>query len=95
MDLVFARRGESVGGSEMGVTTDRRVRETGAWPSLVLLVHDTLGSGRPFDRVADGLASEFRMLWYDRRGYGESATLPSQTRRSNVASIMPSPSSMA
>lgn len=52
---------------------DLEVTEAGSGDALVVFVHGVLGRGRSFDRVADVLASECRMLWYDRRGYGGSA----------------------
>jgi pimeloyl-ACP methyl ester carboxylesterase len=52
---------------------DLEVTEVGTGDALVVFVHGVLGSGRSFDRVADVLASECRMLWYDRRGYRGSA----------------------
>jgi pimeloyl-ACP methyl ester carboxylesterase len=47
--------------------------EVGSGDALVVFVHGALDRGRSFDRVADVLASECRMLLYDRRGYGGSA----------------------
>ncbi len=52
---------------------DLAVTEVGSGDALVVFVHGVLGRGRSFDRVADVLVSECRMLWYDRRGYGDSA----------------------
>jgi pimeloyl-ACP methyl ester carboxylesterase len=52
---------------------DLEVTEVGSGDDLVVFVHGVLGTGRSFDRVADVLASECRMLWYDRRGYAGSA----------------------
>jgi pimeloyl-ACP methyl ester carboxylesterase len=52
---------------------DLEVTEVGSGDALVVFVHGVLGHGRSFDRVADVLASECRMLWYDRRGYSASA----------------------
>jgi pimeloyl-ACP methyl ester carboxylesterase len=54
------------------VTTDLQVTETGSGETLVLFVHGALGSGRSFNRVAEALTPGYRMLWYDRRGYGSS-----------------------
>ena len=51
---------------------DLEVTEVGDGDRLVVFVHGVLGRGRSFDRVADLLASECRMRWYDRRGYGTS-----------------------
>jgi len=50
-----------------------KVNELGRGDRLVVLVHGALGSGRSFNRVADLLDGEFRILYYDRRGYGENA----------------------
>jgi pimeloyl-ACP methyl ester carboxylesterase len=50
-----------------------KVTEFGAGEQLVVFVHGALGSGRSFDRVAALLDDEFRILYYDRRGYGENA----------------------
>jgi pimeloyl-ACP methyl ester carboxylesterase len=47
--------------------------EVGSGDALVVFVHGVLDRGRSFDRVAEVLASECRMLVYDRRGYGRSA----------------------
>jgi pimeloyl-ACP methyl ester carboxylesterase len=52
---------------------DLAITESGSGDALVVFVHGVLDRGRSFDRVADLLASECRMLWYDRRGYGASA----------------------
>jgi pimeloyl-ACP methyl ester carboxylesterase len=52
------------------------VTEVGSGDALVVFVHGVLGRGGAFDRVADVLAAECRMLWYDRRGYGASAGAP-------------------
>ena len=52
---------------------DLEVTELGSGDALVVFVHGVLGRGRSFDRIADVLAPECRMLWYDRRGYGASA----------------------
>jgi pimeloyl-ACP methyl ester carboxylesterase len=51
---------------------DLEVTEVGTGDTLVVFVHGVLGRGGSFDRVAAVLASECRMLWYDRRGYGGS-----------------------
>jgi pimeloyl-ACP methyl ester carboxylesterase len=48
------------------------VVETGAGTQRVVFVHGVLDRGRSFDRVAALLTGECRMVWYDRRGYGES-----------------------
>lgn len=56
------------------MTTDLYVDEEGCSDGpLVLFVHGALGAGRAFDRVGAQLGAEFKMLWYDRRGYGGSA----------------------
>jgi pimeloyl-ACP methyl ester carboxylesterase len=52
---------------------DLAVTATGSGDTLVVFVHGVLGRGGSFDRVADVLASDCRVLWYDRRGYGGSA----------------------
>jgi len=54
-------------------TVDLDLMELGSGERLVVFVHGVLGRGRSFDRVASLLASECRMLWYDRRGYATSA----------------------
>ncbi len=51
---------------------DLEITETGSGDALVVFVHGVLGRGGSFDRVADLLDDECRMLWYDRRGYGAS-----------------------
>ena len=50
--------------------------EVGSGDRLVVFVHGVLDRGRSFSRAADVLASECRMLWYDRRGYGTSTDAP-------------------
>lgn len=55
---------------------DLAVTESGAGEALVVFVHGVLDRGRSFSRVAELLSSECRMLWYDRRGYGDSADAP-------------------
>jgi pimeloyl-ACP methyl ester carboxylesterase len=55
---------------------DLVVTESGAGEPLVVLVHGVLDRGRSFSRVADLLAADCRLLWYDRRGYGASAGAP-------------------
>jgi hypothetical protein len=64
------RCGPSSGPTE---SMDLEVTEVGSGDALVVFVHGVLGHGRSFDRVADVLAAECRMLWYDRRGYSGSA----------------------
>src|SRR5262245_31583231 len=54
-------------------SVDLEVTEVGSGDALVVFVHGVLDRGRSFDRVADVLAPECRLLWYDRRGYGTSA----------------------
>jgi pimeloyl-ACP methyl ester carboxylesterase len=54
---------------------DLEVTEVGSGDDLVVLVHGVLDRGSSFDRVANLLDSECRMLWYDRRGYGQSVGL--------------------
>jgi pimeloyl-ACP methyl ester carboxylesterase len=49
------------------------VTESGSGDVLVVFVHGVLDRGRSFDRIADALASECRVLQYDRRGYGALA----------------------
>lgn len=53
------------------------VVELGAGEDLVVFVHGVLDRGRSFRFVAEELAGECQMLWYDRRGYG-SALDPGQ-----------------
>jgi pimeloyl-ACP methyl ester carboxylesterase len=50
------------------------VVEAGSGDDLVVLVHGVLDRGRSFRRVAENLAPDFRILSYDRRGYGDAAT---------------------
>jgi pimeloyl-ACP methyl ester carboxylesterase len=51
---------------------DLALTELGSGSPLVVFVHGVLDRGRSFDRVGELLADECRMVWYDRRGYGES-----------------------
>ena len=53
--------------SELAVT------ESGTGDPLVVFVHGVLDRGRSFERVAEVLAPDCRMVLYDRRGYGASA----------------------
>jgi pimeloyl-ACP methyl ester carboxylesterase len=55
---------------------DLAVTETGTGEPLVVFVHGVLDRGRSFSRVAALLAPDCRALWYDRRGYGDSADAP-------------------
>ncbi len=55
---------------------DLAVTELGTGEPLVVFVHGVLGNGPSFDRVADRLAGECTMRWYDRRGYASSAGSP-------------------
>ena len=55
------------------MTTDLVVTEVGSGDTLVVFVHGVMGHGRSFDRVAEILDADFRMVWYDRHGYGEHA----------------------
>jgi pimeloyl-ACP methyl ester carboxylesterase len=55
---------------------DIEVFETGRGQPLVAFVHGVLDRGRSFQRVAALLEEECRMLWYDRRGYGDSLEAP-------------------
>ncbi len=48
------------------------IAESGEGSASVVFVHGVLDRGRSFDNVAALLASECRMAWYDRRGYGDS-----------------------
>jgi pimeloyl-ACP methyl ester carboxylesterase len=54
------------------VSSDLQVLEMGEGDDLVVFVHGVLDRGRSFRFVADELAGECRMAWYDRRGYGDS-----------------------
>ena len=58
----------------MSASTERalEVLETGTGTPRVVFVHGVLDRGRSFGRVAGLLTGECRMVWYDRRGYGES-----------------------
>jgi pimeloyl-ACP methyl ester carboxylesterase len=51
---------------------DLEVTELGRGDALIVFVHGVLDTGRSFRRVAELLASDCRMLCYDRRGYGAS-----------------------
>ena len=53
---------------------DLAVRETGTGETLVVLVHGVIDRGSTFDGVVEVLADEYRMITYDRRGYGASVT---------------------
>jgi pimeloyl-ACP methyl ester carboxylesterase len=55
---------------------DLAVTESGTGEALVVFVHGVLDRGRSFTRVAELLSPECRMLWYDRRGYGDSVDAP-------------------
>jgi pimeloyl-ACP methyl ester carboxylesterase len=54
------------------VSTDLQTVESGEGDERVVFVHGVLDRGRSFRFVADELASECRLTWYDRRGYGDS-----------------------
>jgi pimeloyl-ACP methyl ester carboxylesterase len=54
------------------VSTALQVVESGEGGDLVVFVHGVLDRGRSFRFVADELAGECRVAWYDRRGYGDS-----------------------
>jgi len=56
--------------------SDFELTELGHGDQPVLFVHGVLERGRSFAGVAEHLASECRMWWYDRRGYGASADAP-------------------
>ena len=49
------------------------VVEAGSGDDVVVLVHGVLDRGRSFRRVAEILATDFRVLYYDRRGYAAAA----------------------
>ncbi len=53
-----------------------QIAEMGHGAPLVVFVHGVLDRGRSFDRVARLLDRECRMVWYDRRGYGDSVDAP-------------------
>jgi len=55
---------------------DLAVTESGAGEARVVLVHGVLDRGRSFSRAAELLSPQCRMLWYDRRGYGDSVDAP-------------------
>ena len=55
---------------------DLEVVEAGSGDDLVVLVHGVLDRGRSFRRVAENLATDFRILSYDRRGYGGAVADP-------------------
>ncbi len=50
--------------------------ESGVGDDLVVFVHGVIDKGQSFARVADALAPDCRVLWYDRRGYGASINAP-------------------
>ncbi|HMQ59316.1 MAG TPA: alpha/beta hydrolase [Flavilitoribacter sp.] len=56
--------------------------EKGAGPALVL-VHGTGFTSRAWFRVTDGLAGQFRVITYDRRGYGGSRGAAAGTKTYN------------
>jgi pimeloyl-ACP methyl ester carboxylesterase len=55
---------------------DLAVTESGAGEARVVFVHGVLDRGRSFSQVAELLSPQCRMLWYDRRGYGDSVDAP-------------------
>ena len=55
---------------------DLQVVEVGSGDDLVVLVHGVLDRGRSFRRVAEHLAPDFRIVSYDRRGYGGAVADP-------------------
>lgn len=57
----------------MAPMTDLAVTEVGGGAQPLVFVHGVLDRGRAFAKVAEQLAGECRMWWYDRRGYGASA----------------------
>lgn len=52
--------------------TELAVTESGTGDALVVFVHGVLDRGRSFERVAEVLAPDCRIVLYDRRGYGAS-----------------------
>jgi len=50
------------------------VHEAGSGDGLVVFVHGVLDRGGSFRRVAAALEGDCRTIWYDRRGYGGSAS---------------------
>jgi len=64
-------------GALSGAEPHRLVTHTcGRGTQRVVFVHGVLDRGRSFDRVAAELDRECEMVWYDRRGYGDSADAP-------------------
>jgi pimeloyl-ACP methyl ester carboxylesterase len=55
---------------------DLAVTESGLGSQRVVFVHGVLDRGASFERVAALLQDDCRMLWYDRRGYGDSIDAP-------------------
>jgi pimeloyl-ACP methyl ester carboxylesterase len=51
--------------------------------SPVLLIHETAATGAVWDPLADALATTFRAITYDRRGWGESSE-PEEYRRTTI-----------
>ena len=51
--------------------------------SPVLLIHETAATGAVWDPLGEALATEFRAIAYDRRGWGESSE-PDDYRRTTV-----------
>jgi pimeloyl-ACP methyl ester carboxylesterase len=51
------------------------VHETGSGDGLVVFVHGVLDRGGSFRRVGQLLQDDRRIVWYDRRGYGGSASV--------------------
>jgi pimeloyl-ACP methyl ester carboxylesterase len=55
-----------------GTAIDLHLSETGQGDQLVVFVHGVLDRGSSFQRAAEYLDDQCRMVFYDRRGYGES-----------------------
>ncbi|HEY6532142.1 MAG TPA: alpha/beta hydrolase [Acidimicrobiales bacterium] len=56
--------------------SDLAVTESGTGDRLVVFVHGVLDRGRSFEPIAERLDGRCRTVWYDRRGYGASASAP-------------------
>ncbi len=54
--------------------------EMGGSGSPLVLVHGSWSDRHGWDRVADGLARDFTVVRYDRRGHSDSERVPGTTR---------------